>query len=100
MKLLRLPQVKAKTRKSTAGIYADMQVDLFPKHFKIGSRAVAWLDHEIDEYIVARAKGATQLEIKRLVKELQDRREKITPSPWDEVRNPETSRLAVESEYA
>jgi predicted DNA-binding transcriptional regulator AlpA len=81
MNLLKLPQVKAKTKKSTAGIYADMRLGVFPKNFKIGSRAVAWLDHEIDTYIQALAAGTTQAEIERLVREMLDSRESISIGP-------------------
>jgi prophage regulatory protein len=74
MSLLKLPQVKAKTKKSTAGIYIDMRLGAFPKNFKVGSRAVAWLEHEIDSYIQALAAGATKTEIEKLVSEMVDRR--------------------------
>jgi hypothetical protein len=56
--------------------------------------------HVMDDYIVGRAKGASQSEIRRLVKELQDRRETITISPWIELRSSEKSRPIEESKHA
>jgi prophage regulatory protein len=39
---LRLDAVMAKTGKSKAAIYRDMQLGAFPSSVKIGARAVAW----------------------------------------------------------
>ncbi len=56
--------------------------------------------HVMDEYIVARAKGASQPKIRKLVKELQDRRETITVFPWIELRSSGKSRPFEESKHA
>jgi prophage regulatory protein len=97
MNLLKLPQVKAKTKKSTAGIYGDMRAGLFPKQFKIGSRAVAWLDHEIDAYIQALAMGKTRNEVEILIKEMLDRRGSNIIDAWTELQNPGRSLPFAES---
>lgn len=53
IKLLRLPEVRAITRRSTTRIYADMATGRFPKPIKIGPRSVAWTAESIEAYINA-----------------------------------------------
>tara|TARA_R110000765_G_scaffold37473_1_gene83006 strand:+ start:487 stop:675 length:189 start_codon:yes stop_codon:yes gene_type:complete len=50
-KFIRLPSVKSQTGKTTSRIYAEMAEGTFPKPVKIGPRAVAWLQSEIDAWI-------------------------------------------------
>ncbi len=50
-KLLKLPEVITRTGKSGSGIYAD---PTFPKPVKIGPRASAWVESEVEEWIKAR----------------------------------------------
>jgi prophage regulatory protein len=50
-RILRLGGVKAKTGKSTSGIYADMAAGKFPRPIPLGERAVGWLEAEIDTWI-------------------------------------------------
>ena len=50
-RLLRLQAVRELTGLSRSTIYADPE---FPKPVKIGPRAVAWVEQEIKEWIVAR----------------------------------------------
>ncbi|AUA58889.1 dipicolinate synthase [Achromobacter spanius] len=49
--LLRLPEVRKRTLRSRTTIYTD---PTFPKPIKIGKRAVAWLESEVDEWIARR----------------------------------------------
>ena len=98
MNLLKLPQVKAKTRKSTAGIYADMDAGIFPKQFKIGSRAVAWLEHEIDIYIQALAMGKSQRELEKLIREMLVQRGSSITSSDREGQSPTQFRRINQSE--
>jgi prophage regulatory protein len=51
VRLLRLQEVKEITGLSRSSIYAD---DDFPKAVKIGPRAVAWVEIEIQDWISAR----------------------------------------------
>lgn len=51
MQLIRLKEVKAKTGLSRSAIYADPSI---PKPVKIGPRAVAWVESEVDAWIEAR----------------------------------------------
>ena len=54
MKFLRLPEVKSRTGFSRSSIYLFVQNGTFPRPVRIGGRAVAWLETEIDEWIKAR----------------------------------------------
>lgn len=49
--LIRLPQVRAMTHRSTSRIYSDMRAGRFPRPVRIGVRAVAWRVSEIAEWI-------------------------------------------------
>lgn len=51
IKLLRLPEVRQIVRRSTSRIYADMNEGLFPRPIRIGSRAVAWRESDIQAWI-------------------------------------------------
>jgi prophage regulatory protein len=46
----RLPQVKQRFGKSTAGIYADMAKGKFPLAVKIGANAVAWRVSDLEAF--------------------------------------------------
>lgn len=50
-RLLRLPDVLSRTGLSRSTLYAD---PTFPKSVKVGQRAVAWAESEIDAWIEAR----------------------------------------------
>jgi len=54
MKFLRLPEVKSRTGFSRSSIYLFVQNGTFPRPVRIGGRAVAWLESDIDEWIEAR----------------------------------------------
>ena len=53
-RLLRLPEVKAKTGKCASAIYAEGATGAFPAPIKIGSRASAWVEAEVDAWIAER----------------------------------------------
>jgi prophage regulatory protein len=52
-RILRLPEVKAKTGFGRSTIYA-----LMPRSIRIGARAVGWLESDIDQWIETRRIGA------------------------------------------
>lgn len=54
MKLLRLSQVKAITGLSRSSLYQMMNQGSFPRSINIGSRAIAWTDASIQEWIDSR----------------------------------------------
>jgi predicted DNA-binding transcriptional regulator AlpA len=55
VKLLRMPEVCAKTSKSPSSIYSDIGSGRFPKPIKIGRRTSAWIESELDTWIEERA---------------------------------------------
>lgn len=52
LKLLRLPDVMEKTGFRKSWIYLLISQGDFPPAIKIGSRSVAWLESEVDDWIV------------------------------------------------
>lgn len=52
--LIRLPEVQRRTSYSKAWIYRLMSQGKFPASVKIGSRAIAFVESEIDEWISQR----------------------------------------------
>jgi prophage regulatory protein len=53
--VLRMPEVVKKTGLSPATIWRWVKADKFPKPFKITERATGWFEHELDEWLQARA---------------------------------------------
>jgi prophage regulatory protein len=49
--ILRLEQVKGRTGLSRSSIYLRIAEGKFPKQVSLGSRAVGWVDIEIQEWI-------------------------------------------------
>jgi prophage regulatory protein len=54
MRLLRLKEVKKLTSLGRTSIYNYMEDGRFPKSVKLGERAVAWVESEIEEWIQQR----------------------------------------------
>lgn len=59
MQLIKLRQVMAKTTLSKSTIYRLIKSSDFPQPKKLSVRAVAWLEEEIDEWIVNRKEVCT-----------------------------------------
>lgn len=57
-RLLRMPEVLARTGLSRSKLYATTD---FPRPVKIGERAVAWVEDEIQEWIDARIAERAEL---------------------------------------
>ncbi len=58
--LIRLPEVQRRTGYSKAWIYRLMSQQRFPSPVKIGTRAIAFVESEIDEWInqrIAESRG-------------------------------------------
>ena len=55
--LIRLPEVQRRTGYSKAWIYRLMAEQRFPSSIKIGSRAIAFIESEIDDWITQRIKA-------------------------------------------
>lgn len=63
LRLLRLPEVTARTGHPTSTVYALMASGDFPRPVKTGPRSVGWVEHEIESWnqrrIAARDAGDT-----------------------------------------
>ncbi|AIL62199.1 AlpA family transcriptional regulator [Pseudomonas alkylphenolica] len=55
-RILRRPEVEAKTGFKRAYLYSLMKAGQFPKAIKLGVRAVGWDSEEIDQWITDRLK--------------------------------------------
>jgi prophage regulatory protein len=53
-KFLRRPAVTAKTGLGTASIYEKIARGEFPKPVRLGAKAVAWLEQEVEDWQAAR----------------------------------------------
>ncbi|MFI4919898.1 MAG: helix-turn-helix transcriptional regulator [Legionellales bacterium] len=53
-KLIRRPRVEEITSLSRSGIYFLIQEGLFPKPIPLGTRSVAWVESEVQEWVNAR----------------------------------------------
>ena len=49
--LIRLSKVEARTGLKKSMVYDLMSKDEFPKSIKIGDRAVAWIESEVDRWV-------------------------------------------------
>ena len=54
IRILRRPEVQARTGLSRSTIYAMMAVRTFPTPIKLGVRAVGWPEFEISEWLESR----------------------------------------------
>ncbi len=52
--ILRLKKVKDRTGLSRSTIYLRIQEGTFPRPINLGARAVGWIEHEIDEWLISR----------------------------------------------
>jgi len=52
LRMLRLPEVESRTGLKRRRIYQLEAAGKFPKHVKVSDRATAWMEHEIDSYIL------------------------------------------------
>ena len=57
-KILRLPDVKAKTGLSRSTIYLRISKGTFPKAISLGERAVGWLEADIEQWVNERILAA------------------------------------------
>ena len=50
-RFLRLPEVMARTGLSRSTIYVRLEQGCFPRPVSLGSRAVGWIEAEVDEWM-------------------------------------------------
>lgn len=73
-RIMRLPEVISATGYKRSAIYMLMSRGTFPKHHRIGSRAVGWNSQEIERWVAERLQEATSL---------APRKKEIPTSPGD-----------------
>ena len=73
---IRLPRVKHCSALGRVSIYDGAKKGIFPPPVKIGARASAWLEHEVEAVNAARAAGKSDDEIRELVAKLVAARSK------------------------
>ncbi|MBT3309304.1 MAG: AlpA family transcriptional regulator [Gammaproteobacteria bacterium] len=56
--ILRLPTVKDRTGLSRSTIYLRISEGTFPKPISLGSRAVGWIESEINEWLEQRIESS------------------------------------------
>lgn len=59
-RLMRLPEVVEIVRRSRTSIYYDVKAGLFPEPLRIGARAIAWRERDIQKWIETRENGGAQ----------------------------------------
>ena len=71
IQFLRLPEVLRRRAKSRSAHYADISRGLCTRPVKIGKRAAAHPDTEIEALNAAAMRGATEAELRALVRDLE-----------------------------
>ncbi len=51
-RIIRLPEVMTRTGLSRSTIYLRISQGTFPKPVSLGTRAVGWVESEIDEWVI------------------------------------------------
>lgn len=81
---LRIPVVLKRRGISRSGHYSEVKARLYTAPIRIGPRAVAYPDYEVDLQNAARVAGMSESEIRDLVVELEAARSSALPS-WGPV---------------
>ena len=70
IRLIRANEVKSLCGRSNSGLYADISAGVMVPPVKIGPRASAWPEHEVDAILRARIAGRSDAYIRELVARL------------------------------
>lgn len=73
-RIMRLPEVLKTVGLSRSTLYKQISVGLFPTQISLGARAKGWLSQEVEALIEARASGAADDSIKKLLIVLLEQR--------------------------
>ena len=77
LRLIRIKEVSSKTGNGKSSIYSQIEDALQVPPVKIGPRASAWVEYEVDAVNAARMAGKSDGEIRALVKTLTAKRQQI-----------------------
>lgn len=75
--LIRIKKVEEKTGLKKSMQYDLMKRGLMPSAIRIGERAVAFLESEIDTVVAARIAGKSDSEIREIIETLLAKRQKL-----------------------
>lgn len=59
LRLIKKAEVMSRTGKSHSGLYLAIKEGNFPRQIQIGPRAVAWAEHEVNDWISDRMASRT-----------------------------------------
>jgi prophage regulatory protein len=77
-RLLRLPEVVHHYGLRRAAVYRHVSLGLLPPPVRVGPRCAAWPENEINEVIAARVRGASDADVRTIVKSLVAARANIS----------------------
>jgi prophage regulatory protein len=75
LEMLRMKDVTKKTGYPKGSIYQKIGEGLFTRPVPMGARTAAWPKHEVETILQARIAGANDEAIRKLVKELMNKRQ-------------------------
>lgn len=84
--MLRLPAVLQRKGDSKSSTFAQINAGTFMEPVKLGPRASAWPDYEVEAVVAARIGGWTDYELRLLVSGLVELRRIIPSKTTDDVR--------------
>lgn len=76
-RILRFPDVRTLSGLSRSSIYLRIHEGLFPRPILLGRRMVGWRESEVTAINAARIRGASDDEIRSLVRELDAARKNV-----------------------
>jgi prophage regulatory protein len=76
-RILRFPEVRSLSGLSRSTIYLRIAEGLFPPAILLGKRMVGWRESEVAAVNAARIRGATDEEIRSLVRDLETARQHV-----------------------
>jgi prophage regulatory protein len=74
IQIIKQPQLLKQFAFSKSTLFTQINQGLMPKPISLGSRAVGYLQHEVDSVLFARIAGKNNEQIKELVKSLMAKR--------------------------
>lgn len=74
IQIIKQPQLLKQFAFSKSTLFTQINQGLMPKPISLGSRAVGYLQHEVDSVLSARIAGKNNEQIKELVKSLMAKR--------------------------
>lgn len=75
LKMLRKPEALKKTGLGATSFYYQIKKGVMPPPIKLGEKAAAYLEHELDAVIACRAGGGTESDLREVVEYLVNHRE-------------------------